>query len=211
MHDDALRACPLFAWVAWIGCGSSEVDFTDRDSTGGGAGSGGAQQSGSGGSQAGGSQGGTAGNGGSAPQGGAAGAASGGTNAGNAGTSSGGSPNGGNGGTNGSGGTGTSSFSCGSLMCFTDQQLCRTTLPALPGGSTQRMCQPFPDSCAARDCSCFCNPPQQSPCGPASAVSVRTCSRCSTVTRPHRYTRHSREPDIATANKSATPRQRPSL
>lgn len=170
MHDVALRAFLLFAGLAWIGCGSSEVDFTDPDrgGMGGGAGSGGAQQSGSGGSQAGGLQGGTAGTGGSAPQGGGAGTASGGMNAGNAGTGSGGSPNGGNGGTNGSGGTGNGSFPCRTLMCFSGQQFCRITLPAVPGGSTQSMCQPFPDSCTAQDCSCFCNPPQQSPCGPAS-------------------------------------------
>jgi hypothetical protein len=190
MHLVALRAFPLIAGLAWIGCGSSEVNFMDPDrgGTGGGAGSGGAQQSGTGGSQAGGSPGGAAGapqggaagsqQGGSAAggssgsggslQGGAAGTASGGTNAGNAGTSSGGSPNGGNGGTNGSGGTGNGSFSCRSLMCVSDQQLCRITLPAVPGGATQSMCQPFPDSCTARNCSCFCNPPQQSPCGPAS-------------------------------------------
>jgi hypothetical protein len=187
MGDAALRAFTFFAALAWLGCGSSETDFRDPDR---GGGSGGAQQSGSGGSQAGGLQGGaggaqpggaagsqqggsaaggSVGNGGSAPQGGAAGIASGGTSAGNAGTNSGGSPNGGNGGTNGSGGTGNGPFQCRSLTCVSDQQLCRITLPAVPGGATQSMCQPFPDSCAARDCSCFCNPPQQSPCGPASA------------------------------------------
>ena len=164
MHNVALRAFLLFAGLASIGCGNSEPFFTDRDrgGTGGGAGSGGAQQSGS-------SAGGSAGNGGSAQQGGAAGTASGGTNAGDAGASSGGSPNGGNGGTNGSSGTGNGSFPCRTLMCFSGQQFCRITLPAVPGGSTQSMCQPFPDSCTAQDCSCFCNLPQQSPCGPASA------------------------------------------
>ena len=176
MHHVTLRAFSLFAGLAWIGCGSSETDFTrpDRGGTGGGAGSAGAQQSGSGGSQAGGSQGGAGG----AQQGGAAGSQQGGGTAGGGAGNGGSSPQGGaagtaSGGANGSGGTTSSSFSCGTLMCFSGQQLCRTTLPAVPGGSTQYMCQPFPDNCIARDCSCFCNPPQQSPCGPASACMCR--------------------------------------
>jgi hypothetical protein len=187
----------VLAALGSVACGSSNGDSNSSDAHGGTATSGsagtqqgggagtqqggvsgtqqggnaGTQQGGNAGTQQGGNsgsdQGGSGGNAGSSgsaglAMGGSAGVGgSGGSNAGNAGS-------GGRGGTAGTGGAGADTFSCGPLMCEQGEQICHRTLPALPGGTEMRMCEAFPASCSARDCSCFCNPPSRSPCGPAA-------------------------------------------
>lgn len=141
MGNVALRTLVVFCALIWTGCGDDDGD--ERP-----AGSGGAASGGSGGTQ----QGGTSA-GGSTGSGGAAGLGSGGAGVG-----------GSAGATGGSGGTGTDTFACGPLMCRLGEDICHRDLPALPGASEQRACEPFPDGCSAADCTCFCDPGTTPPC-----------------------------------------------
>ena len=160
--DKKLHVLWVLCSLAFAGCGSSDGDSNPT-------GSGGAQQGGSGGAQGGTSAGGSMSSGGSAGKaatGGAGGlSGSGGAPGGSGGTSSGASGSGGSGGANGgTGGTGSDPFSCGPLTCQPGEELCRREAPALPGGTEQQSCEPFPGNCAAQDCSCFCDPGDDPPC-----------------------------------------------
>lgn len=187
----------VVAALSGMACDGSNGDSNSSGAPGGTAtsGSSGSQQGGSSGAQQGGGagvqQGGNAGSdvggtGGNAATSGAAGRAtggsagvggSGGSNGGSSGSGgrggtagSGGSGGRGMGGSAGTGGSGSGTFACGPLMCEQGEQICHRTSPALPGGSETRVCEDFPASCSARDCSCFCNPPSRPPCGP-----IATC------------------------------------
>lgn len=175
MPEVEVRALLMVAAVVWAGCGGAEANDLFSPVRGGTAGrgsggmtQGGAGQGGGAGDQASGGAAGAqpAGSGGSgAGAGGAGGLGSGGTaGAGLGGASAGSSGTTGTGGSS-TGGTETSSFSCGSLRCVVERQICIRTLVEMPSGGEQRRCEPYPDSCTARDCSCFCDAPEHSPCG----------------------------------------------
>jgi hypothetical protein len=165
MTNVRLRSCFAICALLWTGCGSNDGDSSPNTGGAQNAGNGGTGQGGSnaGGSTASGGAssgaGGTTGSGGAS--GGAGGAAAG---AGGGLGGDGGAGAGAGGGAGTSGGTAGDTFACGPLSCQSGEQVCRRIPPALPGGNEQRMCEAFPDDCAAHDCSCFCESGASPPC-----------------------------------------------
>lgn len=125
-----IRAVPLVGvWALGVlACGGGGDEGGE-----GGASSAGKTGSGGGGAVSGGGAGGTSSSGGSSGQ-----------------ASSGGSGS--------TGGGDFGAFSCGPMQCNGAEQVCIRALSGFQGGGEQYSCSPYPEGCAARDCSCFTSP-----------------------------------------------------